>query len=123
MTEKSGSRRGAIRMEYVIVAVLIAAAIILAVLFFGRDVMNMFGVAGQATTGAHSDAFQMQSMQENRSGHAAAERACKSFTDSKECEAAEMTQERKAAETSVRSAEVDIPLSDDDRGRERNAVK
>ena len=114
MNEKSGFRRGAIRMEYVIVAVLIAAAIILAVLFFGRDVMNMFGVAGQATTGSHSDACQMQSMQENRSGHAAAERACKSFTDS---------QERKAAETSVQSAEVDIPLPDDDRGRERNAVK
>ena len=123
MNEKSESHWGAVRMEYVIVAVFVVAAIILAVLFFGRDVMNMFGVAGQATTGAHSDAFQMQSMQENRSGHAAAERACKSFTDSKECEAAEMTQERKAAETSVRAAEVDIPQPDDDRGRGRNDVK
>ena len=123
MNEKSGFRRGATRMEYVIIAVLIVAAIILAFLFFGRDIMNMFGVAGQATTGASSDACQRQSMQENRSGHAAAERACKSFTDSKECEAAEMTQERKAAETSVRSAEVDIPLPDDDRGRSRNDLK
>ena len=113
MNEKSGFRRGAVRMEYVIIAVLIVVAIILAVLFFGRDVMNMFGVAGQATTGSHSDACQRQSMQENRSGHAAADRACKSFD----------SQERDAARTSVRSAEVDIPLPDDDRGRGRNDVK
>ena len=123
MNEKSGFRRGAIRKEYLIIAVLIVAAIILAFLFFGRDIMNTFGVAGQATTGASTEACRAQSMQENRSAHTAAERACKSFTDSKECEAAEMTQERKAAEASVQSAEVDIPLPDDDRGRERNAVK
>lgn len=123
MNEKSGFRRGAVRMEYVIVAVLIVAAIIVALLFFGRDVLNTFGVAGQSATGDRSKACEMQSMQENRSGHTAAERANKFFVDSSECEAAEMTQERKAAETSVRSAEVDIPLSDDDRGRERNAVK
>ena len=115
MNEKSGFRRGAVRMEYVIIAVLVLAAVIVAVLFFGRDVMNMFGVAGQATTGAHSDACQMRSMQEERSsGHTAAERANKFFEDS---------QERKASETSVRAAEVDIPLPDDDRGRERNDVK
>lgn len=113
MNEKSGVHRGAIRMEYVIIAVLIVAAIIVALLFFGRDVMNMFGVAGRAVTGAHSDACQMQSMQENRAGQATAERACKSF-NSQECE---------AAGTSVRAAEVDIPLSDDDRGRGRHDVK
>ena len=99
-------------MEYVIIAVLMAAAIILALLFFGRDVMNMFGVAGQATTGDQSKACEMQSAREDRAGQAAAERACKSFSDS-----------RDAAETSVRSAEVDIPLPDDDRGRSRNDLK
>ena len=114
MNEKSGVRRGAIRMEYVIIAVLIVAAIILATWFFGRDLLNSFGVAGQAATGAHSDACQTQSMQENRSGHAAAECANKSFVGSQECE---------SAETGVRSAEVDIPLPDDDRGRERNDMK
>ena len=114
MNEKSGFRRGAIRMEYVIIAVLIVAAIILAVLFFGRDIMNTFGVAGQSAVGDCSRACETQSMQENRSAHTAAERANKFFEDS---------QERKAAETSVQSAEVDIPLSDDDRGRERNDVK
>lgn len=113
MNEKSGVHRGAIRMEYVIIAVLIVAAIIVALLFFGRSVANSVGVAGQATTGAHSDACQMQSMQENRSAQTAAERACKSFD----------SQERDAARTSVRSAEVDIPLPDDDRGRGRNDVK
>ena len=124
MNEKSGFRRGAIRMEYVIIAVLIAAAIILALLFFGRSVANSVGVAGQAATGAHSDTRQWQSMQEERSsGHTAAKRANKFFEDSQGREAVEMTQERKAAETSVRAAEVDIPLSDDDRGRERNDVK
>ncbi len=101
-------------MEYVIIAVLVVAAIILAVWFFGRDLMNMFGVAGQATTGDCSRACETQSMQENRSGHTAAERSWKSFTDSKE---------RDAEKTSVRSAEVDIPLPDDDRGRGRNDVK
>ena len=114
MNEKSGFRRGAVRMEYVIIAVLIVAAIILAVLFFGRDIMNTFGVAGQATTGASTEACRAQSMQENRSAHTAAERANKFSEDS---------QERKAAETSVRAAEVDIPLPDDDRGRGRNDVK
>ena len=114
MNEKSGFRRGMIRMEYVIIAVLIAVAIILAMWFFGRDVMNMFGVTGQATTGDCSRACETQSMQEERSGHAAAERANKFFVDS---------QKREAVETSVRAAEVDVPLPDDDRGRERNAVK
>ena len=114
MNEKCGFRRGAVRMEYVIIAVLIVAAIIVAMWFFGRDVMNMFGVAGQATTGACSDACQTQSAQENRAGRSAAERANKFFVDS---------QKREAAETSVQSAEVDIPLPDDDRGRGRNDVK
>ena len=123
MNEKSGFRRGAVRMEYVIIAVLVVAAIILAVLFFGRDIMNTFGVAGQAATGDCTRACETQSAQENRSGHAAAECANKFFVDSSECEAAERTQERKAAETCVRFAEVDIPLPDDDRGRERNDMK
>ena len=113
MNEKSGFRRGAVRMEYVIIAVLVGAAIILAVWFFGRDIMNTFGVAGQATTCDQSKACEMQSAQENRAGQAAAERAWKSFD----------SQERESAETSVRAAEVDIPLPDDDRGRSRNDLK
>ena len=121
MNEKSGFRRGAVRMEYVIVAVLIATAIILALLFFGREIMNTFGVAGQAATGVPSDACQAQSAQENRSEHAAAERADNFFVDSQKCGSAETS--ARSAETSVRAAEVDIPQPDDDRGRGRNDVK
>lgn len=113
MNEKSGFRRWVIRMEYVVIAVLVVAAIVLAALFYGRSVANSVGVAGDAMTGASADACQRQSAQEKRSGQAA-ERAWKSFKDS---------QERDADRTSARSAEVDIPLSDDDRGRERNDVK
>ena len=113
MNEKSGSRRWAIRMEYVVIAVLVVAAIILAVLYFGRSVVNSVGVAGDAMTGAPADACQRQSAQESGARCKAAESANK-FAD---------PQERKAAETSVRSAEVDIPLSDDDRGRGRKDVK
>ena len=113
MNEKSGSRRWAIRMEYVVIAVLVVAAIILAVLYFGRSVVNSVGVAGDAMTGNSADACQKRSAQESGARCKAAESANK-FADS---------QEHKAAETSVRSAEVDIPLSDDDRGRGRNDMK
>lgn len=113
MNEKRGSRWGATWVEYVIIAILIVAAIIVAVLFFGRSVVNSVGVAGKAMTGASADACQTQSAQENRPAHTAAERAWKSFD----------SQERKSAETSVRAAEVDIPQPDDDRGRERNDMK
>lgn len=129
MNEKSGFRRGATWMEYVIVAVLIVAAIIAVVLYFGRDIMNTFGVAREAVRGNCSSACETQSMQENKSGHAAAECANKFFVDSQEAGCG-CTAPRKAAETSARSAEtsvqfaeVDIPLSDDDRGRGRNDVK
>ncbi len=100
-------------MEYVIIAVLVVAAIILAFLYFGWGVANSVGVAGEAMTGASADACQMQSTQESGARFKAAESADK-FSDS---------QEREAAGTSVRSAEVDIPLPDDDRGRGRKDMK
>ena len=46
-----GEERGAIMMEYVIVAVLIAAAAVAAVAYFGKDIVAMFGVAGAAARG------------------------------------------------------------------------
>ena len=46
-----GEERGAIMMEYVIVAVLIAAAAVAAVAYFGKDIVAMFNVAGTAATG------------------------------------------------------------------------
>ena len=119
MNEKSGSRRGATWVEYVIIAVLIVAAIILALWFYGRSVANSFGVAGQATTSVNLDACQTQSVQGNMSGHEAAKHADKFIIDSQECE----TACEDTGTKSVRSAEVDIPLSDDDRGRGRNDMK
>ena len=46
-----GEERGAIMMEYVIVAVLIAAAAVAAVSYFGKDIVARFGVAGAAARG------------------------------------------------------------------------
>lgn len=45
------SRKGAVAMEYVLVAVLIAAAVAAAVVVFGRSIVAMFDVAGKGATG------------------------------------------------------------------------
>lgn len=47
----AGEENGAVMMEYVIVAVMIAAAVAMGAYFFGKDILNMFGVAGAAATG------------------------------------------------------------------------
>lgn len=46
-----GDERGQAMMEYVIIAVLIAAAAVAAVAYFGKDIVAMFNVAGKAATG------------------------------------------------------------------------
>jgi len=55
-----GEESGQAMMEYVIIAVLIAAAVAIGAWFFGKDIMNMFGVAGRAGTGDNEGAIQMQ---------------------------------------------------------------
>lgn len=52
-----GEERGAVMMEYVIVAVLIAAAAVAAVSYFGKDIVAMFNVAGKAATGDSKGAY------------------------------------------------------------------
>jgi len=52
----AGDQKGAVMMEYVIVAVLIAAACVVAVAMFGKTVVGMFGVGATGMTGKHSDA-------------------------------------------------------------------
>lgn len=47
---------GAVQMEYVIIAVLIAAACVLGVLMFGRSIVRMFKTTAQSTTGDHTGA-------------------------------------------------------------------
>lgn len=51
-----GETRGAVMMEYVIVAVLIAAACVVAVAMFGKTIVGMFDVAAKGASGDHSGA-------------------------------------------------------------------
>ena len=53
-----GDERGGVMMEYVILAVLIAAAVVVAVAMFGRTIVGMFGVAGKGATAQHTEARQ-----------------------------------------------------------------
>ena len=46
-----GDEKGAVMMEYVIVAVLIAAACVVAVAMFGRTIVGMFSVAAKGASG------------------------------------------------------------------------
>lgn len=47
----AGDDKGAVMMEYVIVAVLIAAACVTAVAMFGRTIVGMFSTAAKGATG------------------------------------------------------------------------
>ena len=51
-----GDKTGGVMMEYVILAVLIAAAVVVAVAMFGKTLVGMFGVAATAATSRESDA-------------------------------------------------------------------
>ena len=51
-----GDRKGGVMMEYVILAVLIAAAVVVAVAMFGKTIVGMFDVAGKAATTRHTAA-------------------------------------------------------------------
>lgn len=57
-----GEDTGAVMMEYVLVAMLIAAATVAAVAYFGRDTQGMFGTLGRAiwgdSTGAQANITQ-----------------------------------------------------------------
>ena len=55
-----GEDTGAVMMEYVLVAMLIAAATVAAVAYFGRDTQGMFGVLGQAIYGKSKEANAMR---------------------------------------------------------------
>ncbi|MBP5510070.1 MAG: hypothetical protein J6Z49_04060 [Kiritimatiellae bacterium] len=51
-----GEEKGAVMMEYVIVAVLIAAAAVIGVAMFGKTIVGMFSVAGDGATGKGNEA-------------------------------------------------------------------
>ena len=52
----AGEETGAVMMEYVIVATLIAAACAVGAYFFGGTILNMFSADAQATSGKTTDA-------------------------------------------------------------------
>jgi Flp pilus assembly pilin Flp len=56
MCRLMGDRRGGVMMEYVILAVLIAAAVVVAVAMFGKTIVGMFDVAGKGATTRHTEA-------------------------------------------------------------------
>lgn len=51
-----GEEKGAVMMEYVIIAVLIAAACVVAVAVFGKTIVGMFNVAGKGASAQHTEA-------------------------------------------------------------------
>ena len=81
-----GEEKGAVMMEYVIVAVMIAAAVAVGAWFFGKDIMNMFGVGGRAATGNVEEARQLQdaAQAESKRGHEQATTQDKNFIKTKE---------------------------------------
>lgn len=64
----AGEETGAVMMEYVILAVLIAAAAVIAIAYFGKTVVSEANVASTAMTGKGSAAAsQQQQVQEKQS--------------------------------------------------------
>ena len=53
----AGEETGAVMMEYVIVATLIAAAVAVAVFFFGADIANMFASMGDSVRGDNTQSI------------------------------------------------------------------
>ena len=81
-----GEEKGAVMMEYVIVAVLLAAAVAVGAWFFGKDILNMFGVGGRAATGNVDEARKLQdaAQKESKRGHGQATTQEKKFIKTSE---------------------------------------
>lgn len=75
-----GEKTGGVMMEYVILAVLIAAAVVVAVAMFGRTIVGMFDVAGKGATGDHTGAKTAQTATQTKQNTDAT--AAKTYHDS-----------------------------------------
>lgn len=75
-----GDRTGGVMMEYVILAVLIAAAVVVAVAMFGKTIVGMFDVAGKGATTRHSEA--KSSLDKTRSTQDSDAQAAEQYHDS-----------------------------------------
>ena len=82
----AGEETGAVMMEYVILAVLIAAAAVVAIAYFGKTVTSEANVASTAMTGKGNKAAEtQQKVQDNQSTwQQEAVDANKKFSDAKE---------------------------------------
>ena len=74
------SRSGGVTVEYVVLAVLIAAAVVVAVAVFSRSIAGMFFTAGDGATLRHSKAKQELDMRRGDRDHDTA--VAKSYHDS-----------------------------------------
>ena len=81
-----GEEKGAVMMEYVIVATLIAAAVAVAVWFFGADIANALGFAGKAAIGDNtgSESMREKAKTANAKGRTEAIRAEKAYIENKQ---------------------------------------
>jgi len=59
LTRLLGEQTGAVMMEYVVLGVLVVAAVVAIVIFFGDTIRNQFGVMTKATAGDHAGAETM----------------------------------------------------------------
>jgi Flp pilus assembly pilin Flp len=75
-----GDEHGAVMMEYVILAVLIAAAAVVAVAMFGKTIVGMFDTAAKGATGDHSGA--KSALEATRSTQEADAQSSKDYHDS-----------------------------------------
>lgn len=106
-----GKRRTCV--EYVVIAAIIAAAIVAAAVFFGKGVMNMFGVAGSAATGDHSSAAACECRAADGNAAAARQSACadKAFSERKASSVAEENGKWRAEPKD--STVTPVPIPDD----------
>ena len=107
-------------MEYVVLAILIVAAIAVAVWLFGAQILGMFQTSGEATCGAHECSAEKVEMLRDKACRQDVQSVGRE-ADNRFCEPAKAGNATSGWD--VDHAEVDIPLPDDDRGRERNDMK
>lgn len=115
---KSNRKHGKVLLEYVVVAILVIAAVLLAVgYYFGCALKNEFGVAGSAMTGSCEQAEESRATQAARAAHDAASRR----ESVQSAERRFMTSgESVGGSESIDRAELDIDNLDDNDGRGRS---
>lgn len=93
----AGEENGQAMMEYVIIATVIAAAVVIGAWVFGRDVLAGFRYLGDAVRGDHDHAITERGNAdtEHQAGAAAADTANKGFVDAAAPEGGYRTQYNK----------------------------